>query len=79
MSIFIYVWSWHFSDRAQRLPGAQGFGWFFRYVTFWGWTLQTVQFSLVTIVMCLPSQQVRSPAPVVEWQRRRALMHPFAA
>jgi hypothetical protein len=31
---YVYVWVWHFaSKRAQVLPGAKGFGRFFRWIT----------------------------------------------
>jgi FAR-17a/AIG1-like protein len=45
----LLVFIWHFSEAAARLPGARGFGWFFKYLTFWGWTLQTVQYNLTAL------------------------------
>lgn len=40
---YVRTWMWHFSPAAAALPGAQGFGWFFRYLTFCSYTLQLVQ------------------------------------
>lgn len=37
------VWFWHTEPPAHVLPGAKGWGWFFRYLTFYGFTVQTVQ------------------------------------
>lgn len=39
------VWLWHFSEPASHLPGAEGFGWFFRYLTFCSYTIQTALFA----------------------------------
>eukprot|EP00899_Mesostigma_viride_P008419 jgi/Mesvir1/17579/Mv08814-RA.1 len=43
------VWFWHLGDDAKKLPGANEFGWFFRYLTFFGFTLQVLQL----LVCCL--------------------------
>ncbi|KAK9815412.1 hypothetical protein WJX72_003239 [[Myrmecia] bisecta] len=42
MALLCYarVWLWHFTPAAAVLPGATGFGWFFRYLTFYSFTLQ---------------------------------------
>ena len=29
---YVRTWMWHMSEAAAVLPGAQGFGWFFRWV-----------------------------------------------
>lgn len=42
--VFCRVWLWHLTPQAAALPGAQGFGWFFRYLTFCSFTLQTILF-----------------------------------
>lgn len=36
------VWFWHFTPAASYLPGASLYGFFFRYLTFCTYTLQTV-------------------------------------
>lgn len=28
--VYLYTYLWHFSDGAKQLPGAHGFGWFYR-------------------------------------------------
>jgi len=38
---FLRVWLWHCTPAAGFLPGAQGWGWFLRYLTFYNFTLQT--------------------------------------
>lgn len=43
---YLRVWLWHFTPAAEALPGARGFGWFFKYLTFYSYTLQLVQLSL---------------------------------
>lgn len=40
---------WHTTEAALVLPGASGFGWFFRYLTFFSYTLQTVQLCLCLV------------------------------
>ncbi|KAK9800226.1 hypothetical protein WJX73_001145 [Symbiochloris irregularis] len=40
---YAYVWLWHFSPAAQHLPGSVGFGWFFKYLTFYTYTFQWIQ------------------------------------
>lgn len=57
LNIFI----WHFSEQATKLPGARGFGWFFKFLTFWGWSLQTLQYTLTALFLCVP--RVRLPRP----------------
>ncbi|XP_024525332.1 uncharacterized protein LOC9662517 [Selaginella moellendorffii] len=47
---FLYTFSWHFGRAASKLPQSQGFGWFFKYLTFCGFTLQ-----LVSLLVCLLS------------------------
>lgn len=42
-ALFVKVWMWHTTPAALSLPGSSGFGWFFRYLTFWSYTLQLVQ------------------------------------
>jgi hypothetical protein len=37
---YVRVWLWHLTPDAKLLPGATGFGWFFRYLTFYSFTLQ---------------------------------------
>lgn len=39
---FVRVWLFHLSPAAAKLPGAKGFPWFFRYLTMYGFALQTV-------------------------------------
>uniref|UniRef100_A0A061QQ72 Uncharacterized protein n=1 Tax=Tetraselmis sp. GSL018 TaxID=582737 RepID=A0A061QQ72_9CHLO len=51
------VWLWHTSEEAEVLPGARGFGWFFRYLTFFGFTLQTLQLNTVVAAWCTISRQ----------------------
>ena len=34
------VVGWHMSVEASKHPGATGFGWFFRYLTFYSFSLQ---------------------------------------
>lgn len=40
---FLYVWLWHMSPAAALLKGASEYGWFFRYLTFCSFTMQTIQ------------------------------------
>mmetsp|Transcript_41498 Transcript_41498/g.105142 ORF Transcript_41498/g.105142 Transcript_41498/m.105142 type:complete len:259 (+) Transcript_41498:370-1146(+) len=49
---FVKVWMWHFSNAAKVLPGATGFGWFFRYLTFFGFTIQTFTLTLSVFASC---------------------------
>lgn len=51
---FLLVFVWHFSPTAAMLPGATGFGWFFKFLTFWGLTLQTVQYTLTALFLITP-------------------------
>lgn len=46
---FASVWGWHFSPEASKLPGAQGFGWFFKFLTFYTYTLQTLLLGLCVL------------------------------
>ncbi|PRW20871.1 Leucine Rich Repeat isoform B [Chlorella sorokiniana] len=43
---YVRTWMWHTTPAAAGLPGAQGFGWFFRYLTFCSYTLQMVQLAV---------------------------------
>lgn len=43
---FAWVWLWHLTPAAEGLPGAHGFGWFPRYLTFYSFTLQTAALGL---------------------------------
>lgn len=36
----IQVWGWHLTPEASAHPGSTGFGWFFRYLTFYSFSLQ---------------------------------------
>uniref|UniRef100_A0A7S1SPC0 Uncharacterized protein n=1 Tax=Tetraselmis chuii TaxID=63592 RepID=A0A7S1SPC0_9CHLO len=49
---FMKVWLWHFTEAAKVLPGATGFGWFFRYLTFFGFTIQTLTLALSVFASC---------------------------
>jgi hypothetical protein len=40
------VWVWHTTPAAAFLPGSKGFGWFFRYLTFYSFTLQLIALGL---------------------------------
>jgi hypothetical protein len=44
------VWAWHFTPDAALLPGARGFGWFFKYLTFYSYTLQLFQLGLCCLI-----------------------------
>lgn len=44
------VWTWHFTPDAAMLPGARGFGWFFKYLTFYSYTLQLLQLGLCCLI-----------------------------
>lgn len=46
---WLRVWLWHTSEAALVLPGSKGLGWFFRYLTFFSFTLQLVQLFLCTV------------------------------
>ncbi|KAI8463616.1 MAG: FAR-17a/AIG1-like protein-domain-containing protein [Monoraphidium minutum] len=43
---FARVWLFHLEPAAQALPGATGYGWFFRFLTFYSFTLQTAALGL---------------------------------
>lgn len=40
---YVRVWLWHLTPEAQLLPGSTGFGWFFRYLTFYSYSWQMLQ------------------------------------
>lgn len=45
----VRVWGWHTSEQAAAHPGALGFGWFFRYLTFYSFSLQVLQLALAAL------------------------------
>ncbi len=45
---FARVWLWHLTPAARGLPGARGFGWFVRFLTFYSYTLQTATLGVAT-------------------------------
>lgn len=51
---YLRVWLWHFGPQAALLPGAKGFGWFSRYLTFYSFSLQLVQLLLCCATVLLP-------------------------
>lgn len=51
LAVFGKVWSWHWTPAASNLPGAQGFGFFFRYLTFCSFTLQVLQ-----LILCVTAR-----------------------
>ena len=59
LAVFGKVWSWHWTPAAANLPGAHGFGFFFRYLTFCSFTLQVVQ--LILCVAARVSKVVMKP------------------
>ena len=46
---FSFVWLWHLTPAASQLPGNFGFGWFFRFLTFYSFSLQTLQLGMATL------------------------------
>jgi hypothetical protein len=48
-SWFAFVWLWHLTPAAAALPGNFGFGWFFRFLTFYSFSLQTLQLGMATL------------------------------
>jgi len=46
---FSFVWLWHLTPGAAQLPGNFGFGWFFRFLTFYSFSLQTLQLGMATV------------------------------
>lgn len=48
---------WHVSPEADFLPGSQGFGWFFRYLTFCSYTLQLLQLGLCVLARAASSRK----------------------
>jgi hypothetical protein len=46
---FSFVWCWHLTPGAAQLPGNFGFGWFFRFLTFYSFSLQTLQLGMATV------------------------------
>ena len=47
--VHMRVWGWHTSEQAAGHPGSQGFGWFFRYLTFYSFSLQVLQLALAAL------------------------------
>ncbi|KAL3678402.1 hypothetical protein R1sor_021358 [Riccia sorocarpa] len=47
-AFFAYVFYWHFTPEAEKLPQAGDFGWFYKFLTFWGFNFQ-----LVTLFVCV--------------------------
>jgi hypothetical protein len=45
---FLRVWLWHLTPAAAGLPGAHGFGWFVRFLTFYSYTFQTITLGIAT-------------------------------
>lgn len=41
---FIYIFCWHFGSEASSIEKSKGFGWFFKYLTFCGFTFQMIAF-----------------------------------
>lgn len=62
--MFAYVWGWHHSAAAALLPGADGFGWFYKYLTFWGLTMQLVSFVVSTVQLLVPVKVRPHQAPL---------------
>jgi hypothetical protein len=60
---YISVWAWHTTPAASYLPGASGFGWFFRYLTFYSFTLQLV--ALLLGALDGVARLVRAAAPLL--------------
>mmetsp|Transcript_11043 Transcript_11043/g.35066 ORF Transcript_11043/g.35066 Transcript_11043/m.35066 type:complete len:220 (-) Transcript_11043:152-811(-) len=53
----VYVWSWHLLSRgASKIPGYYGFGWFFKFLTFIGLTLQIIQLLLCSAAYFAPKR-----------------------
>lgn len=71
------VWLWHFSEPASHLPGAEGFGWFFRYLTFCSYTIQTALFSL-SACLGLAQHLSRRGALPERFARGRAVLDALA-
>lgn len=46
---FAWVWLWHLTPAAAQLPGNFGFGWFFRFLTFYSFSLQTLQLGMACV------------------------------
>lgn len=59
LTLYSRVWHWHTTPAALVLPGSTGFGWFFRYLTFWSYSLQLLQFLLCVLARVLPSAKGR--------------------
>ena len=51
---YVRVWLWHLTPDAQLLPGATGFGWFLRYLTFYSFTQQLVALLLSCLADVAP-------------------------
>jgi hypothetical protein len=56
------VWGWHCTPAAGALPGTAGFGWFFRYLTFYAYTLQTLSFGVAAAAALHPASPPRRKA-----------------
>ncbi|KAK9825775.1 hypothetical protein WJX74_006903 [Apatococcus lobatus] len=56
---YVRIFLWHFQERAQQLPGAFGFGWFYRYLTFCSWNVQMIFLGLACLSKTsqVPSRQ----------------------
>ncbi|KAH9329813.1 hypothetical protein KI387_001921, partial [Taxus chinensis] len=39
---FLYIFCWHFGSEAATFSQSKGFGWFFKYLTFWAFTFQMI-------------------------------------
>ena len=48
---FAFVWTWHLTPAAAALPGNHGFGWFFRFLTFYSFSLQTLQLGMAALIL----------------------------
>lgn len=55
---YVRVWMWHTTAAAAVLPGSKGFGWFFRYLTFYSYTLQLLQ-----LLVCCLAHITREASP----------------
>lgn len=69
LALFGKIWSWHWTPAAANLPGAQGFGFFFRYLTFCSFTLQVIQ-----LIFCVAA---RLPKVGRVWVHTRPCIHSF--
>ncbi|KDD74190.1 hypothetical protein H632_c1501p1 [Helicosporidium sp. ATCC 50920] len=65
------VWLWHLSPAGSSFPGAKGFGWYFRFLTFWSLTLQLASFGLAALDSLREGRRAReralkAPQPTVD-------------